>query len=141
MNPRELLSFEIVRYGAISVIAFAVDLALLSVLTQGLRIHYLLASTCSFIAGGVVAYFLSIRFVFRYRRVQERTVEATAFVALGLAGLLVNFAMMALVVGGAGAHVLIGKLAAACATFGVNFLLRKFVLFTPRANDSAVSGP
>jgi hypothetical protein len=39
---------------------------------------------------------------------------------------------MVLVVGGAGAQVLTGKLAAAGVTFGVNFLLRKFVLFTPR---------
>jgi len=132
LNLRDLISLEIVRYGAISVVAFAVDVGLLSLLTQVLGIHYLVASSCSFIAGGVVAYFLSIRFVFRYRRVQERSVEATAFVALGLAGLLVNFVMMALVVGGANAHVLVGKLAAACATFGVNFVLRKFVLFTPR---------
>jgi putative flippase GtrA len=137
MNLRGLLALEIVRYGFISVVAFAVDVALLALLTGKLGVHYLAAATASFIAGGVVAYFLSIRYVFRHRRLQERTYEGVAFVALGVAGLVVNTIVMALVVGGAGAHVLVGKMAAACATFGVNFLLRKLVLFTAPRRDAA----
>jgi putative flippase GtrA len=132
LNLRALLALEIIRYGMISVVALAVDMALLAMLTQVFQVHYLIAATCSFLAGGIVAYLLSIRFVFRYHRVQVRMFEAAAFVALGGAGLLVNTVVMALVVGGAGARVLTGKLAAAGVTFGVNFLLRKFVLFTPR---------
>jgi len=132
MNLQALLKAEIVRYGMISAVAFAVDLGLLTVLTRFGGMHYLLAATYSFIAGGVVAYFLSVRFVFRFRRVQVRSAEATVFVALGVVGLAVNTIVMALTVGRAGASILMGKVAAACATFGVNYLLRKFVLFSPR---------
>ena len=132
MNPRTLLSFEVIRYGLISVAALAVDMALLALLTQALHVHYLVAATCSFLLRGVVAYLLSVRFVFRYHRLQVRLMEAVAFVALGVAGLAVNTVMLALLVGKGGLPVLTGKAVAACVTFGVNFLLRKFALFTPR---------
>jgi putative flippase GtrA len=132
MKLRTLLSSEVVRYGMISVVALAVDMALLALLTQILHVHYLLAATCSFLAGGVVAYLLCVRFVFRYHRLQVRFMEAVAFVALGVAGLGVNTVVMAVLVGRGGLPVLSGKAVAACATFGVNFLLRKLALFTPR---------
>lgn len=132
MNLRVLLSLEIVRYGLISVVALAVDMTLLALLTQYLHAHYLLAATCSFLAGGIVAYLLSARFVFRYHRLQVRMMEGVAFVALGVAGLALNTVVLALLVGKGGLPVLTGKAVAACATFGVNFLLRKLALFTPR---------
>lgn len=137
MNLRGLFALEIVRYGMISVVAFAVDMGLLVLLTSGIGVHYLVSATASFIVGGAVAYFLSIRYVFRHRRMQEGTLEGAAFVALGVAGLVVNTIVMAFVVGGVGGHVLVGKLAAACCTFGVNFLLRKYVLFAPPRNEPA----
>ena len=137
MNPRTLLSFEVVRYGLISVVALAVDMALLALLTQVLHVHYLVAATCSFLSGGVVAYLLSVRFVFRYHRLQLRVMEGVAFVALGVVGLIVNTIVLAVLVGHVGLHVLAGKGAAAVATFGVNFLLRKFALFTPRQTEVA----
>ncbi|MEJ0085360.1 MAG: GtrA family protein [Pseudomonadota bacterium] len=140
MNLSSLLRAEIVRYGLISGVALIVDLGLLTLLTKVWGIHYLVSATCSFIAGGVVAYFLSVRFVFRYHRVRLRSLEAAMFVALGAASLAVNTAIMALMVGRAGASILAGKLAAASVTFGVNYLLRKFVLFSPRASAAGKPG-
>ena len=137
MNLRTLLSFEVVRYGLISVVALAVDMSLLALLTQVLHIHYLVAATCSFLSGGVVAYLLSVRFVFRYHRLQLRMMEGVAFVALGVAGLVVNTVVLGALVGHAGLHLMAGKAVAATATFGVNFLLRKFALFTPRPTEMA----
>lgn len=137
MNIRALANLEIVRYGMISAVALGVDVLLLSLLVRVLQVHYLLAATASFIAGGVVAYFLSVRFVFRYHRLQQRTIEALGFVVLGCAGLALNAAVMALAVGGAGAPLLVGKLAAASVTFGVNYLLRKLILFTPWKSAAA----
>ena len=137
MNLRTLLSFEVVRYGLISVVALAVDMALLAMLTQAFHVHYLVAASCSFLSGGVVAYLLSVRYVFRYHRLQLRVMEGVAFVALGIAGLIVNTIVLSVLVGHAGLHVMTGKAAAAVATFGVNFLLRKFALFTPRQAEVA----
>ena len=132
MNLRALLALEVVRYAMISVVALAADMALLALLTQIFHVHYLIAASCSFLSGGVVAYLLSVRFVFRYHRLQVRLMEAVAFVVLGAAGLVVNGAVMAVLVGQIGLQVLVGKTVAACATFGVNFMLRKLALFTPR---------
>jgi putative flippase GtrA len=140
VNLRALVTRELIGYGMVSACAFAVDLALLWMLAKWVGMYYLLAATLSFIAGGVIAYLLSIRFVFFHRRLKTGSVEATAFVALGIAGLIVNTAVMALAVGTAEAPLLVGKAAAACATFGVNFLLRKRLLFT-RVETKAATLP
>ncbi|MEO8018510.1 MAG: GtrA family protein [Pseudomonadota bacterium] len=129
---------ELVRYGLVSVCAFAVDVGLLWLLVSRGRVYYLTAATISFLAGGVVAYLLSIRFVFTQRRLQARTVEGTAFVALGLVGLAINTAVMALAVGAAAAPLLVAKALSACLTFGVNFLLRKHLLFTRSRHEPAI---
>ena len=138
MNLRTVFSRELFRYGLVSVCAFAIDISLLWLLATRAGVHYLVAATISFLAGGVVAYLLSVRFVFNYRRVQTRSIEATAFVALGIAGLLVNTAVMAVAVGTMKMPLLAGKMAAACATFGVNFLLRKHLLFTRSRTNPAI---
>jgi hypothetical protein len=44
---------------------------------------------------------------------------------------------MALTVGGMEAPLLVGKGVAASVTFGVNYLLRKFILFTPWKDSAA----
>jgi putative flippase GtrA len=139
VKPADLFSIELLRYGGVSGVALVVDFALLTLLTV-LGIHYLVAATISFLIGGVVAYFLSVRFVFAHHRMRIRSFEAMAFVGLGLAGLAVNTVVIALVVGKMHATVLVGKAAAACCTFGVNFLLRKLILFSPRPERAANVG-
>ena len=130
MIKREQL-LELIRYGLVSAGAFVVDAGLLALLNFKFGVHYLLAAAVSFIVGGAVAYVLSIRFVFSHRRIESQAVEGPAFVALGLVGLAVNLLAMKLLVGQAGLPLLIAKVGAACGTFGVNYLLRKFLLFTP----------
>jgi len=127
---------EIFRYGMVSACAFAVDTGLLALLHFRFGMHYLVAATLSFIVGGVVAYLLSIRFVFVHRRIDSQAVEGPLFVALGLVGLGINALVMWLLVSKASAPVLLAKVGAACMTFGVNYLLRKLLLFSPAANAS-----
>ncbi|HEV7609030.1 MAG TPA: GtrA family protein [Steroidobacteraceae bacterium] len=138
MNFPTVISRQLIRYALVSAGAFAVDVGLLWLLVKHAGMHYLVAATISFLVGGVVAYLLSIRFVFSQRRLQTRSIEGTAFVALGLAGLAINTAVMALAVGTAGAPLLVAKMASACLTFGVNFLLRKHLLFTRGQNAPAI---
>ena len=139
MLQREQL-LELIRYGLVSAAAFAVDAGLLALLHFKFGVHYLLAATVSFIVGGAVAYALSIRFVFSHRRIESQAVEGPAFIALGLAGLAVNTLVMMLLVGRAGAPVLLAKVGAACGTFGVNYLLRKFLLFSPARGGATPQG-
>ena len=121
----------------VSVVALAVDAGLLAFFHYVVGIHYLVAASTSFIFGGVVAYFLSIGFVFRRRRITNHAVEAPTFVLLGLVGLGVNALIMSLVVDNLGATVMIAKACAAGVTFSVNFVLRKLVLFSSRGAAGA----
>jgi len=95
----------------VSAVALVVDAGLLHLLTAVAGWHYLIAGAVGFIAGTVVNYLLSIRFVFAYRRVDS--------------------AILALFARGLGQHYLVGKLFAAGATFLFNFGSRRLLLFTP----------
>jgi putative flippase GtrA len=123
---------EVGSYGAASFVALATDIGLLALLTSYAHVHYLVATILSFVAGGAVLYLLSVTLVFHFRRVRNRGVEISAFVALGIAGLIVNTAVIYVAVERAHLHLMVSKLLASGCTFGVNFLLRRHFLFTPR---------
>ena len=128
---RQLLT-EAVAYAAVSAVAFGVDFAILYLLVETAGWHYLLAATCSFLTGAVVAYVLSTRLVFRFRRLSDRRLEFTVFAGIGVIGVVINGIVMYVVVEAFGVQYLIAKVAAASLTFGTNFLLRRWALFSPR---------
>jgi putative flippase GtrA len=137
-EPLKLIR-EFGAYGAASAIALAVDVGLLQLLTSLLQVHYLVAATVSFISGGIALYGLSVTFVFKTRRVDSRTLELSFFLALGLAGLVVNAAVMYVAVGIGHTQVIAGKLLAAGFTFSMNFVLRRFLLFSPAPRPQAIT--
>ncbi len=122
---------EFFAYGIAAAAALAVDLGVLLLLVKQAGWPYLLAATASFIAGGVFLYFISITFVFRVRRIANPALELSAFVALGIAGLLINLAVIGVGVEFLHANYLIAKGAASGCTFGANFLLRRHLMFSP----------
>jgi putative flippase GtrA len=127
-------------YVGASAAAFAVDFLLLSLLVSGFGIPYLAAAFVSFAAGTVVVYWLSIRHVFDYRRLEDWRPEFAVFAALGLVGLVVNLTAMYSLVDGLGLHYLVAKVGAAGFTFIANFLLRRWMLFTPRSTSARDPG-
>jgi putative flippase GtrA len=122
---------ELFGYGLASAVALAVDLSVLEALVNLAGWNYLPASALSFISGGAVAYLLSVKFVFRFRQVDNGKLEFGYFVGLGVAGILVNAATLFVTVGGAGLDLFRAKLLAAGCTFVTNFTLRRQVLFSP----------
>jgi putative flippase GtrA len=122
---------EIGFYGAASAAALAVDMGVLQFLTTVFKLHYLLAATISFVSGGVVLYTLSVTFVFKFRRIENRTLELSVFLALGLVGLVINSAVIYVAVVTWHVPVLAGKLVAAGFTFSTNFMLRRLLVFAP----------
>jgi putative flippase GtrA len=132
---------DFVAYGLVSVVALGVDMGLLLLLNGELGVPVLIAATISFVCGAAVAYVLSVRFVFRYHRLARRSSEFTSFVLLGIAGLLVNAAVIALLTQVAGAPVWLAKLGAAGCTLCVNFLLRRQFLFAPKQHLSTDQEP
>jgi putative flippase GtrA len=123
---------EFIAYGLATCVAFAFDVGLLTLLVSGAGLHYLLGAAISFLSGGALLYWLSVRFVFRYRRLVNRSAEFSSFIALGVVGLIIQTLVMRLAVGEFHVHYLLGKLAAAGCTFVTNYLLRRTVLFSER---------
>ncbi len=120
-------------YLVASACALAVDVAILWILVQYFSWPYLAAATASFIAGVAVAYALSVKLVFKYRRLADRRAEFLGFAAIGAAGLAINAAVIFFAVKFLGLHYLIAKCIAAGFTFVCNFVSRRQFLFVQRA--------
>ena len=110
--------------------ALCIDISILFALTSVAQVHYLCAASIGFAVGTVVAWYLSVRFVFQYRRCVSPSHEFVYFALIGIVGLIINDAVIAFFVENIGQSVLIGKGAAAAITFGFNFSLRKRLLFS-----------
>jgi putative flippase GtrA len=130
------------RYGIVGGIAFAADFGVLFVLTSSLffQTHYLLAAGISFIAGLLVNYHMSIRWVFSERSSAKNSTEFLVFSVIGLAGLALNAAFIwfftdvffssMIVVGNMQAKILASKIISTVFVFLWNFFARKILLFS-----------
>jgi putative flippase GtrA len=127
------LILEVGSYGLASAAALGVDVGLMFLLTTVAGWHHLPAAAVSFIAGGVFLYAISIRFVFRQRRMQTGVLELGSFIGLGLVGFAINLTVIYLAVDGAHVPLLFAKAIASGCTFGINYLLRRQLLFTRSA--------
>ena len=128
-----ILRSDLVRYFAASLLALAVDLATLSACLRLLGLGLAWSATIGFVAGAVVAYLASIRWVFRARSFADAPLlEFLAFVAIGIAGLGVTQLVLWLGVTRMGLLPELVKLGAAGATFAFNYLARKSLLFAAR---------
>ncbi len=121
---------EILLYTLASGAALLVDAGILTLLVKWLGAPYLWAATASFVTGGVFLYVLSVRMVFRFRRIPNPALELPVFLALGLVGLAVNLTVMWVAVESLHVHYLVAKGSASACTFAMNFLLRRNVMFS-----------
>ena len=120
---------QLLRSMGVSLVAFAVDFAVLALLTEVARLHYLLSAGISFLLGTSVGYFLSILWVFPVRRYSSRVVEYALFIFVGLVGLGLNEVLLWALTEKVGIYYLASKAIAASVIFFWNFSARKFLLF------------
>ena len=128
--PAALLRHDLSRYFAASLFALAVDLGVLSLCLRVAHLGLAWSATLGFVAGAVVAYLLSIRWVFRQRAFAHApAMEFLAFVGIGLVGL--GITQLVLWIGATQLGLLAEavKLAAAGITFAFNYMVRKALLF------------
>jgi putative flippase GtrA len=126
------------KYFLVSALSLLVDMAVVVVLYHLARETLGLTKSASVIAsnilsvsaGLIVNYLLSVRHVFSERRFDDRRAEFAIFVAIGVAGVVINTALVWLFVVPLGLAILIGKIAAAGASFVFNFAARRLLLFT-----------
>lgn len=128
----KILVAEAARYTAASGCALILDVSILWVLVRYFSWWYLAAASASFTAGLILGYVLSIKLVFKHRRLRDARLEFATFAAIGLIGLAINAAVIGLAVGGLGLHYLLAKGVAAAFTFLWGFIARRQLLFVPR---------
>lgn len=121
---------EFFRYLIAGTLAFLADLALFLALIRFAEARPVIAALAGYGAGLMVAYVLSVRWVFGFRRLTARRAEFAYFAAIGVIGLGVNVAVIGLLTEEWRVDSLIAKLIATGMTFTFNFALRKLMLFS-----------
>ena len=130
MSRFEGTAGEGLRYISASALALAVDFGLYVGLIRLAGVNYLVAAPLGFACGLAAIYALSVRWVFRYRRVADRRAEFAVFAVIGLAGMAINQGVIYLAVTMLPGSYEIAKLISAGVVFCFNFALRKLLLFT-----------
>jgi putative flippase GtrA len=125
---------EAVGYTAVSACALFADVAILYVLVHYFSWPFLAAATVSFLVGLLIGYALSVALVFKYRRLKDPRLEFASFAAIGIVGVAINAAAIALGVKCLGLHYLVAKCGAAGFTFLWNFTARRQFLFVRRSS-------
>ena len=132
-----LRNSEFSRYFAVSLLAFVLDLGAFSASLRVFGLTWAAAATLGFVVGLLVAYVLSVRFVFKKRRLRQAPlVELLTFSLVGLGGL--GMTQLALWIGieRLNANPEISKFCAAGVTFIFNFVVRKLIIFSAAADSS-----
>jgi putative flippase GtrA len=126
------LAGEGARYVAAAAIALALDFGIYVGLIRLAELHYLLAAPAGFAVGLAAIYALSVRWVFRERRLSDARAEFAIFAAIGLVGMALNQAVIYAGVEWLALSYELAKLVSAATVFCFNFGARKILLFTPR---------
>ncbi|MEA9652562.1 GtrA family protein [Xanthomonas campestris pv. raphani] len=135
-GARRKLSAEGGSYVLASVLALLADLCTFSLFAR-LGWGWYSAATAGFLVGSLVAYVISVRWVFATRSFRSRTVELAMFVLIGCFGLLVVQGVMWVGIEWLGMPGSIARLIAVGFSFTSNFVLRKSILFRPRSRGRA----
>jgi len=125
----ENVSGEFVRFFGAGSLVFIVDILLLYICTDLLEINYLLSNILSFCVALLVSYLLAIKWVFRYRKLTNVSLEFTMFSLIGLTCLGSNEFAIWFLVEFMAVYYLAAKVLATGFTFMFSFLLKKMFLF------------
>ena len=119
---------QIMKFGVVGVIAFAIDYGLLALLTEAFGVNYLVSATVSFTVSVVFNYVASMRYVFRHKEGMSRRREFIIFVVLSVIGLVLNDGIVLALNAGLGLGANIAKICATALVMVYNFVTRKIFL-------------
>ena len=123
---------EVLSYLLASAIALGIDFVSYIGLIRLLGMNYQLAAAVGFSLGLVTIYFLSVKFVFQARAVNNSLAEFLLFTGIGIAGLLLNSLILYMAVDKLHQAYELSKLISAGFVFCFNFSLRKLMLFNKK---------
>jgi putative flippase GtrA len=123
------LGVHLLRAIFASNVAFALDFGLLVVLTEVVKLHYLVSNVIGFMSGTTLLYILSIYWVFSRRSMRSRHLEYGLFIFIGAVGVGLNEALIWTFTEKVHLYYLYSKIVAGCTVFFWNFLSRRRLLF------------
>lgn len=118
---------QILKFGVVGVIAFAIDYSLLYVLTEVFGIYYLISSVVSFTVSLIFNYIASIKWVFDVTKKQTAK-EIIIFIILSVIGLGINQLILYLMTDLWAIYYMFSKLVATAIVMVWNFITRKIFI-------------
>jgi putative flippase GtrA len=127
---------QILKFGVVGLIAFAIDFALLLFLTEVGGLNYLISATIAFAVAVVFNYFASVRFVYTVTNPAPAGRQFVIFIILSIIGLVLNNLCMWFGVEFLAIDYRITKVIATVIVMVYNFISRKLLLEQrPSHND------
>lgn len=120
---------QLFRYTFVGGLAFLVDFGTLYILTEYFKIYYLVSAGIAFIFGLTINYFLSVKWVFNSRAMENRMLEFLLFALIGLIGLGLNELFLWILTDILLIYYLLSKIITTIIVYFWNFFARKFLLF------------
>ena len=117
---------QILKFGVVGGIAFAIDYGILFLLAKVIGLNELISAAISFIISLKFNYFLSTKWVFEAKKQTPK--EVIIFVLLSVVGLGINEVLIYLGTKKLGIDVMIVKLFATAIVMVYNFITRKLIL-------------
>jgi putative flippase GtrA len=123
-------SAQLLKYFFVGGIAYCVDFGSLYILTDVVKVHYLISAAIAFTLGLITNYTLSIFWVFSKRTLADKRLEFIIFTVIGVVGLGLNEVIIWFFTEFAHFHYLISKVFSTVVVFFWNFFARKKILFS-----------
>ncbi len=125
---------QLFRYTFVGGLAFIVDFGTLYILTEYFNIHYLVSGGIAFIFGLIINYFLSVKWVFNNRAMENRLIEFLLFTLIGLVGLGLNELFLWILTDILLIYYLLSKIITTILVYLWNFFARKIILFNKQSS-------
>ena len=129
VSPTDSTLVQLFRYFFVGGAAFAVDFFLLYTFTEFLKINYLISAALSFIAGLLVNYIISIKWVFAKKGLKNKKVEFLLFAVIGVIGLGFNELIIWIFTDFFKLYYMVSKIISAAIVYMWNFGARKYILY------------
>lgn len=117
------------RYFFVVGASFGTDFIILYTFTELLSVHYMISTVAGYLAGMGINYMLSIKWVFKYRVHNSKTLEFSIFIGIGLLGMVINQGLMWLFTDLLGIYFLFSRMISAVIGYFWKFFARKHLLF------------